>query len=72
MALKVQAATSELSHLLHLVEGGKEVTIMRGTQPVATLRSVKSQPQRELGFVDYVVPDSFFDELPEEELRLWE
>mgnify|MGYP007076353550 FL=1 len=28
--------------------------------------------ERELGFGGYRLPDSFFDELPEEELRVWE
>ena len=72
MSVKVQAANSDLSELLSLVEAGRDMTIMRGEVAVATLRSAKTGRQRELGFVDYSVPDSFFEELPEEELRLWE
>ncbi|MDE2897542.1 MAG: type II toxin-antitoxin system prevent-host-death family antitoxin, partial [Chloroflexota bacterium] len=60
--------------LLAQVEAGEEVTIARNGKPVARMVPARdlgrSQPDVFEGKV--VVPDSFFDPLPEEELRLWE
>ena len=42
----------------------------RGRQTVARLVPVGGE--RELGFGGYRLPDTFFDELPEEELSAWE
>jgi len=72
MHVKVQYAKTHLSALLAAVERGEEVVIARGDQPVARLVSVEGRNERELGFVSYAVPDSFFDALPGEELAAWE
>ncbi len=71
-AVKVQYAKTHLSALLNAVERGEEVVISRGDRPVARLVPLKEMEERELGFVAYQVPDSFFDPLPEEELAAWE
>ena len=67
----MQQAKTHLSALLARVEAGEEIVIARGDRPVARLVPVVPR-DRELGFGGYVLPDSFFDELPEEELQLWE
>jgi prevent-host-death family protein len=71
--VNVQDAKTRLSELLARVERGEEFVIARGGKPVARLAAVGSPAPRELGFVPGLdVPDSFFEPLPEEELRRWE
>ena len=70
--VKVQEAKTHLSRLLLEVEEGKEIIIARGDTPVARLVPIGDPPERELGFVPYAVPDSFFEPLPVEELEAWE
>ena len=70
--VKVQYAKTHLSALLAAVEGGEEVIIARGDTDVARLVSVRATGERELGFVPYVVPETFFDELPDDELEHWQ
>lgn len=69
---KVHEAKTHLSSLLADVEAGEEIVIARGDVPVAKLVPIVRTGQRELGFVPYAVPDSFHDELPEDELALWD
>lgn len=72
--VNVHQAKTELSRLLARVEAGENVVIARRGQPVARLvpckEPVKRQPDVLKGKV--VVPDSFFDPLPEDELAAWE
>lgn len=70
--VKVQEAKTRLSALLAEVEHGNEVVIARGDVPVARLTPLEETPERELGFVPYRLPSSFFDPLPEGELAAWE
>ncbi len=69
--VKVQEAKTNLSALLVAVEAGEEVVIARGDTPVARLVPMARTGVRELGFVPYRVPDSFFEDLPDDELDLW-
>ena len=72
--VNVHKAKTELSRLLARVEAGEDVVIARRGQPVARLVAcaarVKRQPDVLKGKI--VVPDTFFDPLPEEELAAWE
>lgn len=70
--VKVQEAKTQLSAILADVERGEEVVIARGNTPVAQLVPVREPPERELGFVPYDLPDSFFEPLPEDEITAWE
>jgi antitoxin (DNA-binding transcriptional repressor) of toxin-antitoxin stability system len=70
--VKVQYAKTHLSALLAAVERGEEVVISRGDRQVARLVAMAPPATRELGFVAFSVPDSFFDGLPEDELAAWE
>lgn len=69
--VKVQYAKTHLSALLARVEEGEEFVIARGEEPVATLSPIATRT-RELGFGNFPLPASFFDDLPEDELAPWE
>lgn len=70
ITVNVQEAKTRLSELLAKVEAGEEVVIARRGTPIATL-SAKQPAERLTDFVDYRVPDSFFDPLPQDELDRW-
>ncbi len=70
--VKVQYAKTHLSALLAAVEAGEEVVIARGDTEVARLVPVRPRGERELGFVAFEVPATFFEDLPEDELTVWE
>jgi prevent-host-death family protein len=74
--VKVQEAKTRLSELLREVEAGAEITIARGRTPVARLvpveRPVQEPRRRPLGYLRYELPETFFEELPPEELDAWE
>jgi prevent-host-death family protein len=70
----IHEAKTNLSRLLADVEAGKEVIIARGKQPVAKLVPIAQKPKRVPGLWKGKIKlgREFFDDLPEEELRLWE
>lgn len=70
--VKVQYAKTHLSALLAAVERGEEFVIARGDLEVARLVPVGARTKRDLGFLAFELDDSFFDELPEEDLAAWE
>ena len=72
--VNVHQAKTQLSKLLAQVEAGEEVVIARRGEPVARLVRCKPRGKRQFGAMRgrLVVPDSFFDPLPEAELRAWE
>lgn len=70
--VKVQDAKTHLSALLASVERGEEYVIARGDRPVARLVPLVDTDERELGFVPYQLPATFFDPLPGDELAAWE
>ena len=72
LVVNVQEAKTRLSELLGRVERGEDVVIARAGRPIAHLTAVAPVPQREFGFVELTVPESFFEPLAEEELAAWE
>ena len=72
--VNVHEAKTRLSRLLAQVEAGEEVVIARRGEPVARLVSCKPRGKRQFGAMkgQILVDDSFFDPLPEEELKAWE
>ena len=72
--VNVHQAKTQLSRLLAQVEAGEEVIIARRGEPVARLVRYKARGKRRPGILKgkIVVSDSFFDPLPEDELKLWE
>ena len=74
ITVNVHEAKTNLSRLLAQVEAGEEVIIARNGKPVARLAPVqkRGKPQTDVFKGKFVLPDSFFDPLPEEELKAWE
>ncbi len=72
--VNVHEAKTHLSRLLAQVEAGEEVIIARNGKPVARLVAVQPRGKRQPGALKGLIriDDSFFDPLPEEELRAWE
>lgn len=68
-------ADYDAGDLRRAVEAGREYTIMRDGKPVAKVVPLAPEPKsRGWGAWEgrYVLPDSFFDPLPEEELSAWD
>jgi prevent-host-death family protein len=72
--VSISQAKTQFSRLIARVEAGEEVTITRRGRPVARLVACKLRKKRRPGRLEgkVVIPDDFFDPLPEEELKLWE
>ena len=72
----IHKAKTELSKLLKRVEAGEEIIIARGDKPIARL--IPAQPPKKKSRGEgawagkFILPESFFDPLPEEELAAWE
>lgn len=74
LTVNVHEAKTQLSRLLAQAEAGEDVVIQRRGEPVARLVACKPKGKRQPDVLKgkIVVPDNFFEPLPEEELRLWE
>ena len=72
--VNVHEAKTQLSRLLAQVEAGEDVVIARRGEPVARLVACTPAGKRQPDVLKdrIVIPDSFFDPLPEEELAAWE
>lgn len=72
--VNVHEAKTQLSRLLARVEAGEEVVIARRGEPVARLVGCNPRSRRQPDVLKgkVVIPESFFDPLPEDELSAWE
>lgn len=72
--MNVHEAKTHLSRLLELAHNGEIIVIAKNGKPYARLVPIEAAPKRELGFLKgaFEVEDTFFEPLPDEELRLWE
>ena len=71
----IHAAKTHLSRLIARAAAGEEIIILHGKTPVARLTAISREPtKRRFGAYrgEFEVPESFFDPLPEEELRAFE
>ena len=70
----IHAAKTNLSKLVERACAGEEIIIARGKTPVVKLVPIAARPARVYGSWKgrFKVPKSFFDPLPEDELRRWE
>lgn len=72
--VNVHAAKTHLSRLIERACAGEEIVIARNNEPVVRLVPVGSEaPRRQRGSLEgkVMVPDSFFDPLPADELDAW-
>ena len=71
--MTVAEAKTHLSRLIAEAEAGGEVVIARGTKPAVRLVPVETRGKRQFGALKGIVKfdESFWDPLPDEELRLW-
>ncbi|MFC5344092.1 type II toxin-antitoxin system Phd/YefM family antitoxin [Brevundimonas staleyi] len=71
----VHEAKTHLSRLIAAAERGEEVVISRGSKAAVRLVAVNppSKPHRQFGMLKGKgsFDETFFDPLPEDELRLW-
>lgn len=70
-------AKTNLSALVKQAQKGEVVIITSGREktPVARLEAIKSVGKKRLGALEtpgFVLPDSFFEPLPDDELDLWD
>ena len=74
VTVNVQEAKTQFSRLLADVQAGEEVVIARNGKPVAKLVPYVPKGKRRFGSLKGKIEldDSFFDPLPEDELKLWE
>ena len=70
--VNVHEAKAQLLRLLARVEAGEDVIIARRGKPVARLIACNSKRQPDVLRGRVIVPDSFFDPLPDDELSSWE
>lgn len=73
--VNVHAAKTNLSRLIEQALLGEDVVIARDSKPVVRLVPIaRVAPKRKFGTLKnkLVVPDSFFEPLPEEELKAWD
>ena len=74
--LNIHEAKTHLSRYLEDVEHGETILLCRRNKPVAEIKPIASQrtKPRPIGLAkdEFKVPDSFFEELPEEILILFE
>ena len=73
--VNVHEAKTHFSKLLERAHAGEEIVIAKAGKPYARLVPLKTvdKPRRQPGRIKgWIIPDSFFDPLPEDELKLWE
>jgi prevent-host-death family protein len=70
--VNVNEAKTHLSHLLDRVRQGEEFVLAKAGKPYARLVPLEERKLRQPGIVKGSVDGSFFDPLPEEELKEWE
>jgi prevent-host-death family protein len=70
--VNIHEAKTHFSKLLARVNSGEEITIVKSGKLYARLIPFKQAKKRTPGIAKGRVTDSFFEPLPEDELRMWE
>lgn len=68
--VNVHEAKARLSELLKRVRAGEVIVLAKHGKPCAKLMPLEPEKVR-LGFLAFKTPDSFFEPLPEEDLKAW-
>ena len=72
MVVNIHEAKTQLSRLLERAHAGEEVVIAKGGKPYARLGPLAPLPPRVPGLLKGTVEGTFFDPLPDEEIKAWE
>ncbi|MBN1959715.1 MAG: type II toxin-antitoxin system prevent-host-death family antitoxin [Deltaproteobacteria bacterium] len=72
MVVNVHEAKTQLSKLLEHAHAGEEIIIAKNGKPYARLCPLNTLEPRVPGLLHGKLDDSFFDELPADELQAWE
>lgn len=73
VSINVHEAKTHLSRILERVHEGEEIVLSKAGKPYARLVPIRDDtPVRKPGRLQGRVSDTFFEPLPEEELRAWE
>lgn len=72
--VNVHEAKTHFSKLLKRAHEGEEIVLAKAGKPYAKLVPIDPAPKRREpgGLEGWVLPDSFFDPLPDDELDAWE
>ncbi len=70
--MNIHEAKTHFSSLVEKVHNGEEIIIAKAGKPYARLVPLKPEKKRIPGRYPAEIPASFFEDLPEEELGLWE
>ena len=75
ITINIHEAKTHLSHYLDEVEKGERVVVCKRNRPIAEIRQItpKTKDKRPIGLAKgtFTMPDSFFDELPDETVALF-
>jgi len=69
--VNVHEAKTHLSRLLERAHAGEEIIVAKAGKPFAKLVPLERPKERIPGRYPGKIPDSFFEELPDEELTGW-
>jgi prevent-host-death family protein len=70
--VNVHEAKTHFSKLLSRAHAGEEIIVAKAGKPFARLMPLRDLEERLPGRYKDAIPDSFFDDLPEDELKEWE
>lgn len=70
--VNVHEAKTHFSKLLSRAHAGEEIIVAKAGKPFARLVPLRDTEVRVPGRYNDTIPDSFFDNLPEDELNEWE
>ena len=68
VTVNVHEAKTHLSRILDEVRAGRTYVLAKNGEPYARLVPILPATERELGFLEGSVPDSFFEPLPDGDL----
>ena len=74
--LNIHEAKTHLSHYLDEVQKGEKILLCKRNRPVAEIRPIPTHQEgrRPIGLAkgEFQVPDTFFEELPDETMALFD
>ena len=72
ITVNVHYAKTNFSKLIDRAHAGEEIILAKAGKPFARLVPLEEARERVPGRYAETIPDSFFEDLPEDELRGWE